>query len=307
MTREVSNALFNTLNEESSAQALIDMTVDRVVEESSGCDPAFKEWCFKILREQARASAKNVFAYCESPIERAFFIGLEGALLVSDAMCFNIERAPELDIRKAQEQRRERTEQAFVPYLFYRNLPDDARPEHYDEFLRQWLDRGLDEEGIEVLSQNALFEYDLDHYSALWITLQPVFKDFYGPGNHIRVDAVAWVPSNPSVKLVIECDGCDYHKDRKTFTSDRQRDRRLSDMGYAVRRYSGSEIVADLGAAVNDAHTYLLRSHDFGPSYADEWKKSFAAKHAKSITPTPRAVESWRNWRATASAEGAHA
>lgn len=77
------------------------------------------------------------------------------------------------------------------------------------------------------------------------LVLQPGFPKLLDGKKGIRADAAAWSMKNAEQRLVIECDGFDYHSDRQKFTADRQRDRALALQGFRVVRYSGSEIMAN--------------------------------------------------------------
>ena len=66
-----------------------------------------------------------------------------------------------------------------------------------------------------------------------------------------------WVPSDESVRVIVECDGFQFHSDKVAFIQDRKRDRALKAQGYQVLRYSGSEIHADPVAASVDLAEYL--------------------------------------------------
>ena len=64
-------------------------------------------------------------------------------------------------------------------------------------------------------------------------------------GSSTEVAAVAKPESKPEVKVIVECDGFQYHSDKERFKTDRQRDRALKALGYDVWRFSGSEIYND--------------------------------------------------------------
>lgn len=74
----------------------------------------------------------------------------------------------------------------------------------------------------------------------------------------MRVDALIWHPEDPTVNVVVECDGYAFHSNKKSFVDDRQRDRLFVRDGHAVMRFSGTEIMADPAAAVRDLYSYLM-------------------------------------------------
>ncbi len=58
-----------------------------------------------------------------------------------------------------------------------------------------------------------------------------------------RVDFAIFYSDERSVKVVVECDGHDFHERTKEQAQrDKARDRYLQDQGYKVLRYTGSEI-----------------------------------------------------------------
>src|SRR5262249_27865205 len=87
--------------------------------------------------------------------------------------------------------------------------------------------------------------------------LQPGIPDIRVEGRTIRPDLLIWVPSNKSVRIIVECDGFQHHREKAAFIHDRKRDRALSAKGYEVLRYSGTEIHTDPVAASGDLADYL--------------------------------------------------
>lgn len=83
---------------------------------------------------------------------------------------------------------------------------------------------------------------DFGIYESVIFTLQPQMPELKVDGKKIRPDVFAWMPRKDNFNLIIECDGYEYHSDKKTFTSDRKRDRAIKAYGMEVIRYSGSEI-----------------------------------------------------------------
>lgn len=100
---------------------------------------------------------------------------------------------------------------------------------------------------------------DFAHFfeSSWHIILQPKLKDVVN-GKNIRPDAIAWHCKAKCKGVVVECDGFEFHSPKGVFISDRVRDRALSDEGFHVRRYSGSEIKADPVTAAMDLVDCLL-------------------------------------------------
>lgn len=109
------------------------------------------------------------------------------------------------------------------------------------------LVRGKDEEEFDYV--HSQFTMSRDAYSSKWQAPRPVV--FWWPQCQIdmyRVDFLfmGWVPGmeeNSIPRIVVECDGFDWHERTKSQAiRDRERDRYLHDHGFLVYRYLGSEI-----------------------------------------------------------------
>ena len=55
---------------------------------------------------------------------------------------------------------------------------------------------------------------------------------------------------SPDAKIVIYCDGYEYHSDSNSFQKDRQQSRELQIKGWIVLRFGGAEILNDTDAVV---------------------------------------------------------
>jgi hypothetical protein len=84
------------------------------------------------------------------------------------------------------------------------------------------------------------------------LTPQAAFPSVRIDGRAVRADALIWVPTRPSVRYVLECDGYEWHSDKGAFTADRKRDRALSAEGYSILRFSGHEIYHDPAGAATE-------------------------------------------------------
>lgn len=70
-------------------------------------------------------------------------------------------------------------------------------------------------------------------------------------------------------KLVVECDGHDFHEKTKAQAArDKQRDRKLMSMGYHIMRFTGSEMWKNPQQCVHEATGFVgrLLSHHYGRS-----------------------------------------
>lgn len=62
-------------------------------------------------------------------------------------------------------------------------------------------------------------------------------------------------------RIAIEIDGHDYHKTKEQRTHDASRDRYLQRQGWAVVRFTGSEVYQDVGKCVKEVLALLTNSH----------------------------------------------
>lgn len=100
-------------------------------------------------------------------------------------------------------------------------------------------------------------------YNNFYVSIQSTFDDVKIQDKNIRPDIFIWRPNKPNFKLIIECDGYQYHADRSAFTADRARDRVLQDRGFQVLRFSGDEISRECFAKAKELRNYLLaRQHE---------------------------------------------
>jgi very-short-patch-repair endonuclease len=82
-------------------------------------------------------------------------------------------------------------------------------------------------------------------------------------------------------KIIIECDGHDFHeKTKEQAAHDKKRDRHFIKLGYIVLRYTGSEIYKDRFKVWSDVEELLLPdkhkySFGYGPEYEAMLKREF--------------------------------
>lgn len=84
-------------------------------------------------------------------------------------------------------------------------------------------------------------DFSMIYSRCTFVTIQSKFNF---ESINIRPDIFFWHPLT-QLKLIVECDGYAYHKDKYTFEKDRKRDRLLTKLGYEHMRYSGAEINRD--------------------------------------------------------------
>lgn len=70
-------------------------------------------------------------------------------------------------------------------------------------------------------------------------------------------------------KLVVECDGFEYHKEKENFKKDRKRDRVLKHAGFETMRFAGSEIYSDPENCAFDIFDYIRKHWHFNEFFND--------------------------------------
>lgn len=92
---------------------------------------------------------------------------------------------------------------------------------------------------ITLKIRRRMFPIFVDYFCSPEIEMQKVITDY-------PVDFLLWLPESAKKKVVVECDGHDFHERTKEQAArDRSRDRALQAVGYTVFRFTGSEICRD--------------------------------------------------------------
>jgi hypothetical protein len=132
-----------------------------------------------------------------------------------------------------------------------------------DEFLDAECARGKMGQDERIYLHRLVFKYRYLPLSSLFhMSIQPKFPAIRVNGRSIRPDIYFWIPDRPDIKIIVECDGYQYHSSKERFTGDRQRDRKLSALGYSVLRFSGSEIHRDPPAVAGELAERLAEISD---------------------------------------------
>ncbi|WP_119270874.1 endonuclease domain-containing protein [Taklimakanibacter deserti] len=77
-----------------------------------------------------------------------------------------------------------------------------------------------------------------------------------------RVDFALESGECPGIKLVVECDGHEFHERTKEQAArDRSRDRRLQSKGYIVLRFTGSELYRDAWKCASEVQAQIYSAH----------------------------------------------
>jgi len=109
--------------------------------------------------------------------------------------------------------------------------------------------------------------YNMPHSEAMGSPIEQLFKAeltrrdiSFEEQVHIRRDgSVFTIPDFviASAKLMIYCDGIEFHLDKQRIIMDKQQDRFLQAQGYNVFRFSGSEITAHVDRCVNEVVNFI--------------------------------------------------
>lgn len=205
------------------------------------------------------ASRNNrlIFQYSESPIEKMWMNSLHIQFLRSASML--VVTPPVADFPSHFSTVHNVIEGVGEFLKFYQSR--GGKVNEIEEYLDGEVKSGRlpkeERQGAYVYAMEYGFlPYKFAHH----LTMQAGFPSTKRGEKGMRADGFIWHPTNPDLRIVVECDGYKYHGNAKAFTEDRQRDRKFSAQGISVYRFSGSEIHVDPSAAVQDLFEYLMRN-----------------------------------------------
>ncbi|WP_079501632.1 DUF559 domain-containing protein [Paraburkholderia hospita] len=242
---------------------------------------SFAEWL-------ADATHRAISA-CESPIEKAF----AGGLLL--AFLFRADRglivtAPllnaEADARHITEALRRRQRIEFEWGQHIETYEEDLRyinPDMKAEYVAEYpLFERLDEYGAHLrdtgkltkaehllLFEHPIVSAGMRAWSAFMLSPQSVFPGLGAGGKDARVDAYIWCPAQPKFRMIVECDGYEFHSPKAQFVGDRQRDRNFQRAGYDVYRFAGTELFSDMKGVADEAWITALNLR-FGDGWSEQ-------------------------------------
>ncbi len=181
---------------------------------------------------------RKLYKQTESPIERILFGALSIRLRFGSRPYHIFVHEPAADLGKYIRDFMAYLDEYTSAYACYAFAQGGEWPDENDIWLGafRWGDPFLN-----AMIEEANREY-VDIVNAVHLVPQSVLPLF---GKTIRPDLALWFPADDSVRLLIECDGYEFHSSRDKFRSDRARDRELLEHGYRVLRYSGSEVTSD--------------------------------------------------------------
>lgn len=138
-----------------------------------------------------------------------------------------------------------------MPFFFGIALsqrPDPWLPlnDYTEERLRAWVSMNDTDEGAVLYPQQPVLDYRVDFLLV------------------VKLSA-----SEDLVRVVIECDGHNFHERTKEQAArDRQRDRAMTAAGYRVFRFTGSEIYRDPFKCASEVQDFLWK-HEYSTRDAD--------------------------------------
>ena len=216
----------------------------------------FREFFRNAMTAIATENASEVDELAGSPIEKIFLNSLLLSFVKNDGLGLLVHRTFADAPKEIAEFRATlKNWQEFVAW-FREKKPANS--------IEEFLDRVCAQGGMDQKERDS-YIYFIFRYTyvpmdgSFHMTLQPRFPNLKIEGKSIRPDILFWIPSRPDIKVVVECDGFQFHSDKKTFECDRKRDRALKALGYDVFRFSGSEIHKNPVEAPFELAQYLWR------------------------------------------------
>ena len=137
------------------------------------------------------------------------------------------------------------TERVFLEWIRKLNISQQAK----DNIIFQYTEGSV------------LFDY-------LHLTIQSTIDDLIYHGKAVCPDILIWVPKEPKIKLIVDCDGFIYHSNTYRNSNDGEKDKFLSSNGFRVIRYSCGEIINDPMKTAGELRRYLVK--EFQP-FARRW------------------------------------
>lgn len=207
-----------------------------------------------------RENLEIVFSASESPIETIFTNSLILTFVKADPL--NLVVQPPVPDAPAQIDAFRSHAAEFRKFAAWYRSTHDGTLAGFDACIDRLREVGkMDDEEHWWLRRHLVFYEHLGLEDRFHLILQPGMPDIVESGRTIRPDMLVWVPSDESVKVIVECDGFKHHGEKVSFIRDRQRDRSLTSAGFRVLRYSGSEIHSDpVGTAADLAeHLWALQ------------------------------------------------
>lgn len=253
-TRELTDAIVESF-------LLKTMAEERKEAEEQVDDPEFSAFWLELmessLQTHYRRGVERIYRYAESPIEKVFFNSLLLAFLKADPLNFIIVE-PEQDALAAIA--RDRLYANEMPEIdqAFRDKHGGHKGDGFHRYLDLVLESGrMNQEEHDFLWEHYLALHMIGFADAFHLIMQANLPEIKVDGHAIRTDALIYVPSKPSLNIIVECDGFQFHADKKSFIRDRKRDRVLQKHGFRIWRVAGSEIHKDPVDVSSELYHYL--------------------------------------------------
>lgn len=224
-------------------QKFIDRSIQEMKTSEQGSQKGISYSLFyeRIINKVAISNADIVFSHSQSPIEKIFLNSLILLFIKNGFPCLFFTpplKNAELELKAY----RDHYTQIENFISSYKEVTKDYELINFEKRLKEKAANGeFTEEEIDDILSYQYFGRIFERNSYR-ITPQAAFPYLKVAGKSIRVDMLIWVPGDESVKIVVECDGYQFHNTKEAFYNDRIRDRLLQQHGYRVIRYSGKEI-----------------------------------------------------------------
>jgi hypothetical protein len=218
-------------------------------------DPRFGRYLKMGLYLLLEENISFAFDRTESPLEKLFINSLLLAFIKNDPLNLVIEHS----VRNAPNQ----IEEFHDRYRLFKEFSSWYKKKFSslagsDEFIDHELARGRLEAGEHHYLRRHLAFYEfLGLENRYHLIVQPGIPGVVVDGKMIRPDLLIWVPSDDSVRIIVECEGFQNHDEKADTSKDRRRDRTRKAKGYEILSYSGSDIYNDPVAASIDLAEYL--------------------------------------------------
>lgn len=240
----IEDELREILQDRDRFMSLADQFIARACEDSPNdterYDDDFNEFYRRSVRAIVEANAAEVFEKSGSPIETIFLNSLILGFIKCDSLGLVMHPVVS-DAEKEIDAFREYFSKFHAFVAWYGK--EFSSFEDIEGYLDGEVEKGKMDPGERQYIERLMVRYHyLPLHDSYHLTLQPPFPNLRVDGKPIRPDMLFWIPTKPQVKIIVECDGFDYHSDKEKFISDRKRDRALQNRGYRVLRYAGSEI-----------------------------------------------------------------
>ena len=220
------------VNDENKAKYFMEMMIDDILEKIVDY-PDSKEKALISYKGIGGISLETIFKHAESPIEKLFLFSL---LITSFKYHFLgvIIEAPVSDPLVYIKNKTIHYQNIISEYNNFHNKTKGNHKDFEEAILKNI---NLSEEEKRELNIDVYIYLGFDFYNKIHIMLQPCFNNIDRSGNSIRADLLIWCPAKPNSKLIIECDGYEYHSSKENFIKDRKRDRDFKANGMEVLRF----------------------------------------------------------------------